>query len=327
MNLQTKVEVPDYPFNINHQHKILMLGSCFVENIGKQLLNYKFNCQLNPFGILYNPLSIYKSIQRLVEKKVYTDADLFLNNDMWTSFDHHGSFSNANKQDCISKINDKLGEASSQLRNADYVFMTFGTARVYTYNKTKSVVANCHKIPAKEFTRRLISVDEIVHAISENIASIRELNPNAKFIFTVSPIRHWKDGAHGNQISKSTLLLAIEKIIEQNVNCFYFPVYEIFMDELRDYRFYAGDMLHPSEQAVNYIWEVFESGFINEASLHVNAQIKKINSAIRHRPINPDTRKHQSFLKQTLQKLNDLEAKHSELNFEAERKILLNQIN
>ena len=258
MELQTKVDIPRPDFVIDYSTRMMMLGSCFTENIGEKFRYFKFDVDVNPCGIVYNPLSAANTLRLLLDGKTFTPEDLILVNGKWASLYHHGDFSSPDQAECLSRINDRLERARRQLAAADALIITWGTAWVYDHLRSGVTVANCHKLPPQEFKRRRLDIDEIVEEYSRLLVRIREAVPSIRVIFTVSPIRHLKDGAHGNLISKATLLLAEEEICGMFPGqCEYFPAYEIMMDELRDYRFYAEDMVHPSAQAVNYIWERF----------------------------------------------------------------------
>ena len=315
---RTVIDIPKPEKQISYTTKIVLAGSCFADNIGIKLKEHKFPVDHNPFGVLYNPLSIKKNLEILIQKKLFNEADIHFYNDLWFSFQHHSSFSHPDKQICLEKINTSLMKASGFLRNAGFLFITFGTAWVYERKADNSIVANCHKLPAKEFNRYLLTVEDIVQNYEQLIDRIREINSALKIVFTVSPIRHWKDGAINNQVSKSTLILAIHRLKEKYPDVEYFPAYEIFMDELRDYRFYGNDMLHPSETAVDYTWKIFSDTYIDESSKELMKEIVKINKAKSHRPMNPSTDTYRDFLKNTIKKIESLQKKHPYLNLDEE---------
>lgn len=254
---RTIVEIPLAASKITHQHCLLALGSCFAENIGKKLNDAFFQVDVNPFGVLYNPVSIRNSIQLLLENKLFTQEAIFENKGLWQSFSHSSQFSDTNKEKCLTNINKRFESAFDFFNKTDFLLITFGTAWVFEDRKSGNVVSNCHKLPANCFNRRRLTVDEIVADYSTLITELKIKLPNLRILFSVSPIRHWKDGAHENNISKSTLLLAVEALQQNFYQVDYFPAYEIQIDELRDYRFCAVDMQHPSEVAVDYIWSRF----------------------------------------------------------------------
>lgn len=319
---RTIIDIPESEFKISYHSKILMLGSCFVENIGDLLVKNKFNARINPFGVIYNPISVGNSLQILIDNKQFTEEDLNFANELYFSYAHHGSFSNQNLDVCLKNINTQMQSASLDLASADILFITFGTAWVYESIDSGKIVSNCHKQPASCFNRYRLEVDEIVRLYKDLILSLSLFNPHLKIVFTVSPIRHWKDGAHGNQLSKSTLLLAVDQLVELFDHVSYFPSYEIVMDELRDYRFYHEDMIHMNSTATNYIWSRFTGTFMNKPTLDYIKKIKKMISAAQHRPFNPDTESHQKFIQKIINEMECLENELPNLSFDIERKLM-----
>ena len=321
MEFRTKIDIPKYSFGISHNDKCLFVGSCFAENIGNQLAATKIPTSVNPAGILYNPISIRESILNALSDKKYTSDDVFLSGGTWNSFDFHSRFSNVDKAKCIESINSATEMLKSQLETANVMFVTFGTAYIYELAETGKIVCNCHKQPEKCFNRRLLKVSEIVDVWSDCIEKIMAKNPNIRIVFTVSPIRHWRDGAHQNQISKSTLHLAINELNAKLGNTAYFPAYEIMMDELRDYRFYAADMVHPSETAVQYIWERFGETFFSEQTNAMIARIGKITAAANHRPLNPQSDAYKAFCNHNLAEIECIKAEIGEVDFSDEENL------
>jgi hypothetical protein len=283
----------------------------------------KFPVLVNPFGVVYNPISVKLVLDRIFSTTPFTEDDLVHRNGLWFSYLHHTSFSSSQKETCLATINDELNKAISFIKHTKYLLITFGTARVYYLKKDGQPVGNCHKVPAKEFENFLISVDEIFVEWSVLLNKIFTLNKDIKVIFTVSPVRHWKDGAEGNQLSKSILHLAVNELIKIDPDkLFYFPTYEIMMDDLRDYRFYADDMLHPSQQAIEYIWDKFFESTIHEDSIILMKQIEKIMTAVEHRPFNPETPEHSTFIKNTLKQIQKITASNPKINFSEEEMFL-----
>lgn len=280
MNLQTKITVAAPDFLIDYNSRLMMLGSCFAENMGSKFSYYKFDVDVNPCGIIYNPLSVANVLRLIVEGKQFEKSDLRQVGGKWVSLYHHGAFSSTDPDECLRRINDRLTKATGELRTLDLLVITWGTAWVYRYTRENIVVSNCHKIPSQEFERSRLSVEDIVKEYLVLIGRLREINPGLRILFTVSPIRHWKDGAHGNQLSKATLLLAIDRLREELQHVYYFPAYEIVLDELRDYRFYADDMLHMSGFTVDYIWERFLYSFISPEVLGLMNQIGRVNKGV-----------------------------------------------
>lgn len=327
MEFRTKIGLNKSDIGINHQTKILMIGSCFANNIGQRLLANKFNIILNPFGVLYNPISIAKAIDLLIEKKEFTENDLFFDKGQYHSFYHHSDFSDTDKTKCLNKINASLQQASQQIYEADLLSITFGTAYVYQYKETKEVVGNCHKLPTSAFERYRLSVDEITDRWIKIIDKLKSINQGLSIIFTVSPIRHLRDGMHDNLLSKATLLLAVDEIRKKSESTEYFPSYEIMLDDLRDYRFYAQDMVHPSEIAIDYIWNIFEQTYFNNETQNIIGDWQKLKKAIDHRPFNQGSPEHIYFLKQTLLKVESFSTKYPFICLNSEIDRLKAQIN
>jgi hypothetical protein len=319
---QTIVDIPEFHWKTGYGKKNLFMGSCFTENVGNSMEALKYDVDINPFGILYNPVSVANGLRILLENKKFQQEDLVEHDGLWHSFYHHGRFSGTDIDETLSKINDRINQSAEFLRNTDFLFLTFGTSWIYEYKKTGKTVSNCHKIPTKEFKRFRLTPGEIIEEYRELLPKIWKINPDLKVIFTVSPIRHWKDGAIENQLSKATLLLAIERIIQGfgKKKCAYFPAYEIVMDELRDYRFYTEDMIHISEVAINHIWSVFEQNLVDENSQEAAKQVQKINKALNHKPFNPLSQEYIEFLKRTLKQTEEIGLKFPNLNFELEKK-------
>lgn len=273
----------------------MLVGSCFSENIGDILTQLQFNTLVNPYGILYNPYSIETMFKEIHEEKEYKADDLVYYNDKWLSFNHHGVFSDFDISQSLIKINSSIIESYDFLCNADYVFVTLGTSIVYFNVDNDFPVGNCHKFPSEQFYQRRLSVEETVASLQRIIKYIRDLNEDTKIIFTVSPIRHWKNGAIENQRSKSTLIIAVDEICSSQENTYYFPAYEIMMDDLRDYRFYKEDMLHPNNVAINYIWNKFKENYIDISAYELMKEIEKLNKALQHKIDNTEGVEYMKF--------------------------------
>ena len=297
----TEVEIPDYPWKTGYGFKNLFMGSCFTENIGTRMAEVKFPVDINPFGILYNPASVAEGLRILMNERFFTKDDLVQHDGMWHSFAHHGRFSSVDIDLILENINDRIAASSKFLKETGFLFITFGTAWIYRYKTNGQMVSNCHKIPAGEFVRERLNTEAIVNDYIHLLYGLKTLNPALKVIFTVSPIRHWSDGAIENQISKAILLLAIDEIVKRhNGFCSYFPAYEIVMDELRDYRYYSPDMIHISDVAVDQIWEKFEDSLINAESKLISTKVQKIIKAASHRPLHPGSSEFKKFINQML---------------------------
>lgn len=306
MDLQTIIKLEKPEFKIGYDTRMMMLGSCFVENIGEKLDYFKFDVDINPCGIVYNPVSVANTLQILMEGKRFTRNDLLQNGDRWVSFSHHGSFSDRDPLRCLQKMNERLELSSAHFAQTDVLVITWGTAWVYRYRQSGQLVSNCHKFPSASFDRFRLSVEDIVNLYSDLLPRLKESNPHLRVLFTVSPIRHWKDGAHGNQLSKAVLLLAIDELMQRFDFVSYFPSYEIVMDELRDYRFYAEDMLHISPQGVDYIWEKFKGQFFTTETRDFMKRIDKLNKILLHRPSDPDSEATLQLRQQASEELKNL---------------------
>lgn len=311
MEFYTRIAIPRSSFTFTHEGLTMLLGSCFVENMGKNLEKNKFSIDLNPFGILYNPSSIANAIRHLIQPSEFTSKDLFLKEGIYHSFLHHSRFSSSSECECLERINKQINLSSQHLRTANRMIITFGTAWVYQFKETSQVVSNCHKLPDRLFTRKILSTQEIIDEWQVLLQQLWKLNPELKILFTVSPIRHWKDGAHGNQLSKATLLLAIDKLQQtypEQIS--YFPSYEIMIDELRDYRFYADDLLHPSMQAIAYIWERFSESMFSSKTILLLKEWEELLKAVQHKPFQPNSEAYKRFLSQTLLKMEDFQKRY-----------------
>jgi len=321
MRFFTEIQIPEFPDQMDYSKSMMFLGSCFSENIGQKLIDLKFDVDMNPFGILYNPESIANSLRILLEKRVFTENDLFQDQGLWNSFYHHSRFSDVDRDAALEKINNRILASHEFLKKAGFLVITFGTSWVYELKQTGQIVSNCHKIPAADFKRFRLGVFEITGVYRELLEQIWKLNPALKVIFTVSPIRHWKDGAVENQLSKATLLLAIDQLIKGfgGQACAYFPSYELMMDELRDYRFYAEDMLHISPVAIDYIFERFSKVMMTKESMVISKKMMKLRKAFEHRPVNPGTMEFKEFIQQNLLLANQLAIQFPNLDFARER--------
>ena len=320
---RTAIELPEGKHSITHKSRLLLAGSCFAGNIGAMLTERKFNIDVNPFGILYNPLSIATMLTRVIDGEEFTASspEIFEHGGKWHSILHHGDFSQNSRERLLETINGRLAKAHHAAKECDIVIITLGTAYTYTRASDNLVVGNCHKLPASTFTRRLLGIEEIAEAMSAVIDRFRNMNPEIKFMFTISPIRHLRDGAHDNQKSKATLLLATDRIMSLYPdNTLYFPAYEIMLDELRDYRFYADDMVHPSTKAVSYIWECFGKCYFNDSTAKLNNEVEQIMRAMEHRPFDATSDAYKSFLENILKKIEGIEEKHPYLDFENEKR-------
>jgi hypothetical protein len=320
MKFRTEIKLEKALYPINHEESILTIGSCFAENIAEYLRYSRFNVISNPFGVLYNPVSIMNSFKILKEGRKFSEFDLVYDQGEWHSFYHHSDFSHHDKNVCLDKINSRIAKASDFLIKADRIIITLGTAYVYNYIKNDIIVSNCHKIAAENFSRYLLSLEAIVDTIESIVNLLKEINPSVRILFTVSPIRHWKDGAVGNQVSKAQLILAVAEIVNRYENCGYFPAYEIMMDDLRDYRFYDSDLLHPNTIATDYIWELFIKFMLSKNCNALISEIEKVVKAAKHRVRNPHSEANKKFALDNLKLIDNLSSSNPHINLETEKK-------
>lgn len=321
MDFRTLTDFVPLQPRLRHSDKLLVMGSCFAEHIGGRLEQMKFRTVVNPYGVLYNPLSISEALARLVDCRLFAGEELCEFPDGgWNTWLHHSRYSHPDKGEALAAINDSVRQASQMLVEADALIITLGTAWVYRLADTGEVVGNCHKVPERRFVRQRLQVGEVVEALSAVIGRIRRVNPKLRVLFTVSPVRHLKDGLHGNQLSKSTLLLAVDELCRTMPECCsYFPAYEVVVDELRDYRFYAEDMAHPSRQAVDYVWECFVEHCVDDAARLFMQRWAKVVRALEHRPFNPESEQYRQFVQHTAAQLCELKAQYPYIDIEREQ--------
>lgn len=291
---------------INFDDNILLCGSCFVENIGEKLEYRCFNALINPFGILFNPVSLAKSLDMIMERSAFEAADTIFHNGLYHSFFHHSRFSLPNQEEHLRALNDASEKARDFLKKSNKLIITLGTAWIYRHKERNLVVSSCHKIPQTDFEKSLLSVDEITAVLSQTFERLLAFNPKIEIILTISPVRHIKDGFVENQQSKSALILAVKALREKFEEIAYFPAYELLMDDLRDYRFYADDLLHPSAAAVSYIWERFCDVYFDDKTLKITEDIDKIRAAAAHRPFHAESGAYRDFCEQNLTKIQAL---------------------
>ncbi len=315
MELQTQIPLTKHPNNqIDYQSNILLIGSCFSENIGNKLAFYKFQSEVNPLGILFHPKAIENLILNAFNQKKYTEKDIVFNNERWHSFEAHSVISNTDKNKLLQSLNNAIHQTNKLLRNATHIVITLGTSWVYRFIEEDKIVANCHKIPQKKFLKEILSVDDITESLEAIVTLAKSVNKGVKVIFTVSPVRHLKDGFTENQQSKAHLIAAIHQV-SNKPDTSYFPAYEIMMDELRDYRFYTEDMLHPNQTAINYIWKKFTQVWISDEAQNTMTTVKNIQSGFAHKPFNSSSEQHQQFLKNLQEKVDKLQEKYPFITF------------
>ena len=316
---RTVVDVPQSDIQMAHRQSILCLGSCFAENIGDKLVENRFNACVNPAGALFNPLSIAACIRRLADARPYTGDELFHDDGLWHSWDHHSRFSSTTKEECLNAINRQFIAGAESLKDLDVLILTFGTAFVYRLKETGRVVANCHKRPQEMFTRELVSVQNIVNEWSKMIKDISAHHAKARFIITISPVRHLRDDPHENLVSKSTLACAVHELEKAFPKLYYFPAYEIMMDELRDYRFYEKDMAHPNEMAVDYIWEKFVNACVEKKAREFIKEYEPVKNAMGHK-VMKGGKEAEKFGREQLEIVQKLEKKYPGIMLDEEKR-------
>ncbi|WP_035651897.1 GSCFA domain-containing protein [Flavobacterium sp. ASV13] len=319
MQFRTQIPISKSNNPIDYNSKVLSIGSCFAENIAEKFDYFKFQNETNPFGIIFNSVSIEKLFRRVCELDFYQEKDVFFHNERWHSYEVHSDLSNSDRQELLETLNKAITETNKQLKEASHIIITYGTSWIYRNLESEEIVANCHKVPQKQFSKELLSAEFIQKSIQNTINLIQTLNPNINFIFTVSPVRHIKDGFIENQLSKSHLFTALHQVLKTHnsklITHNYFPSYEIMMDELRDYRFYTEDMLHPNQIAIDYIWKLFSENYIAQESISVMQEVDEIQKSLRHRSFNPESEQHQKFLANLQKKINLLGEKLPQIKF------------
>lgn len=315
MDFKLNFPIPPLDKKISYRHKILLAGSCFAENIGAMMDKYAFHSHTNPNGIAYNPHSIATMLQRLVANEQYTSDDLFFYNELWSSWQHHGSFSNTDKTSCLEEINNQFTQAQNYLQQGNWLIITFGSAYVYTLKSTGERVANCHKYPNKEFDKTLLQPAEIITQWQQLIQQLQAYNPQLNILLTVSPVRYVRDGLVNNTLSKAILLQAVHSLCNSFENVNYFPAYELVMDDLRDYRFFTEDLVHPNAQAIQYVWEKLVGSAFDDETQSIYPQIKQLYIESQHRPFNTDTQAYQKFLASHTAKVQKLKKEYNFINW------------
>ena len=318
MNFRTQIPILKNNRPIDYDSRVVSLGSCFAVNISEKLRHFKFSTTLNPFGILFHPEALNNFITTVSKRKNITEKELFFHNECWHSFDVHSELSHPDQQQLINILNKRILESYAAITAASHLIITLGTAWVYRNNDSGEIVANCHKVPQKHFKKEILSIAAIIANLKNSIKAIKEMNSEAHVIFTISPVRHSKDGFVENQRSKAHLIAALQAVLHQPVfenETYYFPSYEVMMDELRDYRFYAEDMIHPSALAIDYIWSKFQEASIAEDCYPVMKRVDAIQKSLAHRPFHSDSQSHQKFVKDLRSKISQLESDYPQIVF------------
>ena len=319
MELRTTFKIDPSPDKITYHDPVIFIGSCFAKEIGVQFESGHIPVLINPAGTVYNPVSVCNTLDAITGGEKYIKEDLYNHNGTWLSFNHYTDFSSDDPEKVLDKINSGLEAARKFISEARFLFITFGTARVYRWNRSGRIVSNCHKIPSSEFTHELLTTDEISMLWGQQLNKLQTLLPQMKVIFTISPVRHWKDGAHGNQVSKSVLFLAVEELLKHPSKPGYFPAYELVMDDLRDYRFYDEDMVHPSSSAVSYIWERFSECYFDKKTVELRNEVVKITKAFNHRLTGGSEKKKKEFAESMLSRITVIENKNPSIDLSEEK--------
>lgn len=294
MNFHLDLQVKPFTAKLQYKEPLFFMGSCFAENIARQMHAYKFNVQLNPHGILYNPYSVANALRSYLKNITITKQDLFIKDGTYHSWQHHSRFSDTDASACLSKINTEIQTAHEALKTTGWLFITFGSAYVYRHKQNGQRVGNCHKQPLQDFTKELLTIEEMVSDYKQLIAELQHTNPLLKIVFTVSPVRYIRDGVVENNRSKARLIETVHQLINEE-NVFYFPAYELILDDLRDYRFYKTDLVHPSDQAIDYVFEKLKQALFDQQTSAVFEKVKDILNAKAHRVMSENSNAHQQF--------------------------------
>lgn len=319
MEFRTTFNIAPSQAKITYDDLVMFIGSCFASSIGSHFEAGHMPVIINPSGTVYNPVSVSNTIDSITTESEYKQNDLYNHKGIWLSFNHYTDFSSESASEALDKINTSINNARKFIFSAKFLFITFGTARVYRWRESGKIVSNCHKIPSSEFTHELLSVNDIVTLWNEQMNKLRILNPGLKVIFSISPVRHMKDGAHGNQVSKSVLLLAVEELLKHESCPGYFPAYELVMDDLRDYRFYDDDMLHPSSSAVEYIWDAFTHCYFDNNTIGLWHEVSGISKAVSHRIQSRSAGQVKKFAESIISRIDAISKKAPSINLESER--------
>lgn len=323
MQLYLNPDIPKLPRPLNYTDKILLIGSCFTEHMSDRLGQHKFDVLSNPHGILFNPLSVADSLNSYIDNKQYTAEELFTLNELWNSWDHHTRFSHIDQEAALEGINESQRTASAFIKEADWIMITLGSAFQYYLQETGKPVANNHRAPGQWFEKRLLSIDVITNALSETLEKIFSVNPKANILFTISPVRHIRDGVVDNNRSKARLIEAVHALCEKYAQAHYFPAYELVIDILRDYRYYDIDFVHPNYLATSFVWEQFVNACIDAPTKELMQQVQEIVTARKHKPRFPETDAHKKFKEAYAEKIKGLQQSNPFLKLDDELKYFL----
>lgn len=329
MQFRTELSLVPAERKISHAQNIMGFGSCFIDNIGEKLDHGKFRILNNPFGTVFHPLAIENALARILSLTYYSKEEIFKYGELYFSWDHHTSFSQISIEKTLDKINTALEEANEFIQKADCFILTFGTSWVYKIKEMDLFVANCHKVPAHNFNKILLNDAQIKSSLRNCFNYILDINPNAQIITTISPVRHTKEGLVENSLSKAKLIQSLHEVATSYPMVEYFPAYELMMDDLRDYRFYKKDLIHPNDMAVDYIWEKFSDQYFRPETLEKIKQAEKIHAALQHKPMNPNSMSYKEFLYKTTKQIEKIESNyplHSFSNEKDQLKKMMNEV-
>lgn len=327
MEFRTIVKIDPSPAKISYKSRVMFIGSCFASAVGMKMEAGRIPVLVNPAGTVYNPVSVSNTLDIILNKRIFSAGDLYNYEGTYLSFLHYTDFSSEDPDKAVERINKSSEKAHLFLQSADFLFITLGTARIYTFRETGEVVSNCHKLPASFFERSMLKVKEVVDILGKRLDILHATFPDLKIVFTISPVRHWKDGAHDNQISKAVLFLATEELLSHPAVLGYFPAYELLMDDLRDYRFYEADMLHPSSEAIDYIWDMFTGCYFDNKTVELWKEVERITRACSHVIRDPAGRGARVFAQKMLGQIRNLEAREPMPDLSAEKEYFTGILN
>jgi hypothetical protein len=318
MDFHLSFPIKPFESKLNYKQKLLFVGSCFAENIGELMQQSKFDTVLNSHGIIYNPQSISIAIQRYISNELYTEGDLFYANECWNSWEHHSRFSHPNKETCLAELNTQLNTAHHQLKQADWLFITLGSSFIYKHIESNQLVGNCHKVPQQQFEKLFLNSLDVIAEYKILIEKLKDFNPKLKIVFTVSPVRYVRDGVVENNLSKAHLLATVHQLVNDYSNLYYFPAYELVIDDLRDYRFYKADMVHPNQQAIDYVFQKLKEALFDSETIDAFEKVNDILRASAHRPFNNDSEEFKKFKSTYLKRCKELQEKNPTIDLKKE---------
>jgi len=314
MEFRSVLNIPESVVKIHHSSRIMTIGSCFSEHIGHKMQQRKFPIHIHPFGTVFNPHSMVLQLRRIVDSMPFTTDDLIFHHELWHTWEHSRHFTATNKESLLEQINSQLKVSHDFIQKTDFLMITFGTAWAYFLQSNQQIVANCHKHPASAFGRQLLSVEQLSNDFFAVFELLTKLNPSLQILLTVSPVRHLRDGLIQDRWSKSRLIDLAHTLENSRENVHYFPAYEIFTDELREYRFCEADLTHPSSIAIEYIWQQFQKTYFSESTQKINKEIERILAAMQHNVQHQNTTSFKQFAQQQYERVQNFQQNYPELN-------------